>query len=100
MSPFPFHFKHYDVQLNNFIFYLIIPKSDKSKSTEWLWNEDICDFSILHEELSQVICGHIFSATAHKHFPAPQGLIQTLLLKERWWETRILQVNEYMRVIA
>lgn len=80
--------------------YLIIPKSHKSKSTEWLWDEDIRDLSILHEELSQVICCHIFSATAHKNLPAPQRLIQTLLLKERWWETRILQVNEYMGVMA
>lgn len=92
--------KHCCSTLKTWTCYLIVPKSDKSKSTERLWNEDVCDFSILHEELPQVICGHVFGATAHKHFPAPQRLIQTLLLKERWWETRILQVNEYMGVMA
>lgn len=55
--------------------YLIIRKCDKSKSTEWLGDEHIRDFPILHKELPQVICGHIFCATAHKHFPTPQGLI-------------------------
>lgn len=55
--------------------YLIICKCDKSKSPERLGDENIRDFPILHKELPQVICGHIFRATAHKHFPTPQGLV-------------------------
>lgn len=59
--------------------YLIICKCDESKSTEWLGDEDISYFSILHKELPKVICGHVLCATAYKHFPAPQGLVWTLL---------------------
>ena len=59
--------------------YLIICKRDKSKSAEWLGDEDVSHFSILHKELPKVICGHVLCATAYKHFPAPQGLVWTLL---------------------
>lgn len=59
--------------------YLIIRKCDESESTEWLGDKNIRDFPILHKELPQVICGHVFCATAHKHFPTPQRLIHRLL---------------------
>lgn len=62
--------------------YLVIGKSNKSKGSKRLGDEDICDLAILHEELPQIISSHIFSAAPHKHLPAPHGLIKTLLLKE------------------
>lgn len=61
------------------LFYLVISKSDKGKSTERFGDENIGDFSILHKELPQIVSGHVFCATTNKHLSAPQRLIRTLL---------------------
>lgn len=60
--------------------YLIISKGNKSKCSERLGDEDICDLAILHEELAQIIRSHVLGATTHKHLPTPHWLIRTLLL--------------------
>uniref|UniRef100_A0A0E9XBR3 Uncharacterized protein n=1 Tax=Anguilla anguilla TaxID=7936 RepID=A0A0E9XBR3_ANGAN len=58
---------------------LVICKGDEGVSPEGLGDEDVCDFPVLHEELPQFFCGHVFCAPANKHFSASHWLIWTLL---------------------
>lgn len=63
--------------------YLIISKCDKCKGSERFGDEDISDFTILHEVLPQVISRHVLCAAADKDFTASHGLIRTNLRGQR-----------------
>lgn len=61
---------------------LIICKGNEGKSSERFGDEYVCDFAVLHKELSELIGAHVLSAAAHKHFPASHRLVWPRLFQE------------------
>lgn len=59
--------------------HLVISEGDEGESPEGLRDEDVGDLPVLHEELPEVVGGHVLSAAADKHLPAPHRLVGALL---------------------
>ncbi|KAJ3583574.1 hypothetical protein NHX12_016836 [Muraenolepis orangiensis] len=57
--------------------HLVIGKGDEGECSEGFGNKDVCDLAVLHEELPQLVSGHVFSTAAHKDLAAAHGLIRT-----------------------
>ena len=59
--------------------YLVIGEGDEGKRPEGFGDEHVGDLAVLHEELPQLVSGHVLSAAAHKDFAAALGLVGTHL---------------------
>jgi len=57
--------------------HLVIGKCDEGKCSEGFRNEDVGDLAVLHEELPELVSGHVFCTAADKDLTAAHGLVRT-----------------------